>query len=181
MGSTVARIAINICRILSVVALLRAVERLLPPHKTIFNSQFSILNSPGLSPSDDIPEENVRDGIVPKLDLIATEADFEAVLNLTEPLYRHACHILSILPATDVQQREPTPQKALFDALPLAFNRQEALHEAKRIGMGSDTLDSHLRRILEKGVIQKNARGELYSRPSNARHPNPLYNVHVCV
>ena len=160
MRSTVARIAINICRILSVVALLRATEKLLPPHKTIFNSQFSIFKCPGLSPSDDIPEENVRDGIVPKLDLIATEADFEAVLNLTEPLYRHACHILSILPATDVQQREPTPQEALFDALPLAFNRQEALHEAKRIGMGTDTLDSHLRRMLEKGVIQKNARGE---------------------
>ena len=160
MRSTVARIAINICRILSVVALLRATEKLLPPHKTIFNSQFSIFKCPGLSPSDDIPEENVRDGIVPKLDLTATEADFEAVLNLTEPLYRHACHILSILPATDVQQREPTPQEALFDALPLAFNRQEALHEAKRIGMGTDTLDSHLRRMLEKGVIQKNARGE---------------------
>lgn len=160
MRSTVARIAINICRILSVVALLRATEKLLPPHKTIFNSQFSIFKCPGLSPSDDIPEENVRDGIVPKLDLIATEADFEAVLNLTEPLYRHACHILSILPATDVQQREPTPQEALFDALPLAFNRQEALREAKRIGMGTDTLDSHLRRMLEKGVIQKNARGE---------------------
>ena len=151
MRSTVARIAINICRILSVV---------LPPHKTIFNSQFSIFKCPGLSPSDDIPEENVRDGIVPKLDLTATGADFEAVLNLTEPLYRHACHILSILPATDVQQREPTPQEALFDALPLAFNRQEALREAKRICMGTDTLDSHLRRMLEKGVIQKNARGE---------------------
>ena len=160
MRSTVARIAINICRILSVVALLRATEKLLPPHKTIFNSQFSIFKCPGLSPSDDIPEENVRDGIVPKLDLTATGADFEAVLNLTEPLYRHACHILSILPATDVQQREPTPQEALFDALPLAFNRQEALREAKRIGMGTDTLDSHLRRMLEKGVIQKNARGE---------------------
>ena len=175
MRSTVARIAINICRILSVVALLRAVEKLLPPHKTIFNSQFSILNSPGLSPSDDIPEENVRDGIVPKLDLIATEADFEAVLNLTEPLYRHACHILSILPATDVQQREPTPQEALFDALPLAFNRQEALHEAKRIGMGTDTLDSHLRRMLEKGVIQKSARGEyIFTAKQRQKPQSPL-------
>ena len=46
MRSTVARIAINICRILSVVALLRATEKLLPPHKTIFNSQFSISNAP---------------------------------------------------------------------------------------------------------------------------------------
>ncbi len=158
MRSTVARIAINICRILSVVALLRAVEKLLPPH----NCQLSLVNCQlsTLSPSDDIPEENVRDGIVPKLDLIATEADFEAVLNLTEPLYRHACQILSILPAPDVLRREPTPQEALFDALPLAFNRQEALHEAKKIGMGTDTLDSHLRRMLEKGVIQKNARGE---------------------
>lgn len=175
MRSTVARIAINICRILSVVALLRATEKLLPPHKTIFNSQFSIFKCPGLSPSDDIPEENVRDGIVPKLDLTATEADFEAVLNLTEPLYRHACHILSILPATDVQQREPTPQEALFDALPLAFNRQEALHEAKRIGMGTDTLDSHLRRMLEKGVIQKNARGEyIFTAKQRQTSQSPL-------
>lgn len=175
MRSTVARIAINICRILSVVALLRATEKLLPPHKTIFNSQFSISKCPGLSPSDDIPEENVRDGIVPKLDLIATEADFEAVLNLTEPLYRHACHILSILPATDVQQREPTPQEALFDTLPLAFNRQEALHEAKRIGMGTDTLDSHLRRMLEKGVIQKNARGEyIFTAKQRQTSQSPL-------
>ena len=48
MRSSVARIAINICRIASVVAFLRSVESLLTP-QAILDSQFSILNCPGLS------------------------------------------------------------------------------------------------------------------------------------
>ena len=88
MRSSVARIAINICRIASVVAFLRSVESLLIP-QAILDSQFSILNCPGLSPAPEIPEENVRDGIVPSLELRIDDNDFQAVLSLVEPLYRH--------------------------------------------------------------------------------------------
>ena len=65
---------------------------------------------------------------------------------------------------------------------PLAFNRQEALHEAKRIGMGTDTLDSHLRRMLEKGVIQKNARGEyIFTAKQRQTAPIPfIMYMYVC-
>lgn len=86
MRSSVARIAINICRIASVVAFLRSVESLLIP-QAILDSQFSILNCPGLSPAPEIPEENVRDGIVPSLELRIDDDDFQAVLSLVEPLY----------------------------------------------------------------------------------------------
>ena len=75
MRSSVARIAINICRIASVVAFLRSVESLLIP-QAILDSQFSILNCPGLSPAPEIPEENVRDGIVPSLELRINADDF---------------------------------------------------------------------------------------------------------
>ncbi|WP_165154747.1 DUF3987 domain-containing protein [Parabacteroides sp. ZJ-118] len=168
MRSTVVRIAINACRILSVVALLRAVERLLPPQQTLPNAQFSILKIPGLSPSEEIPEENVRDGIVPKLDLRVTDEDFESVMSLVEPLYRHSCHILGYLPSVELVPQQATPLESLFKALPLEFCRKQAAQEAEKNGISPNTLDSCLRRMVEKGTLVRNGRGE-YAFASRVR------------
>ena len=169
MRSSVARIAINICRIASVVAFLRSVESLLIP-QAILDSQFSILNCPGLSPAPEIPEENVRDGIVPSLELRIDDDDFKAVLSLVEPLYRHSAGILSLLPSDEVpRSRTPTPQEALFAALPLSFNRQQALEEAERNNIPTATLDTCLKRMQERGSLEKNGRGE-YSFGGRVTH-----------
>ena len=169
MRSSVARIAINICRIASVVAFLRSVESLLIP-QAILDSQFSILNCPGLSPAPEIPEENVRDGIVPSLELRIDDDDFKAVLSLVEPLYRHSAGILSLLPSDEVpRSRTPTPQEALFAALPLSFNRQQALEEAERNNIPTATLDTCLKRMQERGTLEKNGRGE-YSFGDRVTH-----------
>lgn len=169
MRSSVARIAINICRIASVVAFLRSVESLLIP-QAILDSQFSILNCPGLSPAPEIPEENVRDGIVPSLELRINDDDFQAVLSLVEPLYRHSAGILSLLPSDEVpRSRTPTPQEALFAALPLSFNRQQALEEAERNNIPTATLDTCLKRMQERGTLEKNGRGE-YSFGDRVTH-----------
>lgn len=169
MRSSVARIAINICRIASVVAFLRSVESLLIP-QAILDSQFSILNCPGLSPAPEIPEENVRDGIVPSLELRIDDDDFQAVLSLVEPLYRHSAGILSLLPSDEVpRSRTPTPQEALFAALPLSFNRQQALEEAERNNIPTATLDTCLKRMQERGTLEKNGRGE-YSFGDRVTH-----------
>lgn len=169
MRSSVARIAINICRIASVVAFLRSVESLLIP-QAILDSQFSILNCPGLSPAPEIPEENVRDGIVPSLELRINDDDFQAVLSLVEPLYRHSAGILSLLPSDEVSRsRTPTPQEALFAALPLSFNRQQALEEAERNNIPTATLDTCLKRMQERGTLEKNGRGE-YSFGGRVTH-----------
>ena len=169
MRSSVARIAINICRIASVVAFLRSVESLLIP-QAILDSQFSILNCPGLSPALEIPEENVRDGIVPSLELRIDDNDFQAVLSLVEPLYRHSAGILSLLPSDEVpRSRTPTPQEALFAALPLSFNRQQALEEAERNNIPTATLDTCLKRMQERGTLEKTGRGE-YSFGDRVTH-----------
>lgn len=169
MRSSVARIAINICRIASVVTFLRSVESLLIP-QAILDSQFSILNCPGLSPAPEIPEENVRDGIVPSLELRINDDDFQAVLSLVEPLYRHSAGILSLLPSDEVpRSRTPTPQEALFAALPLSFNRQQALEEAERNNIPTATLDTCLKRMQERGTLEKNGRGE-YSFGDRVTH-----------
>lgn len=171
MRSTVARIAINTCRILSVVALLRAVEKLLPSPKTASPRSTipcHLSTLPNLSPSAEIPEENVQDGIVPKLDLRVTDEDFESVLSLIEPLYRHSCHILGYLPSVELTPQQATPLESLFKALPLEFSRKQAVEEAQKNGISPNTLDTQLRRMVEKGVLVKNGRGE-YAFSSRVR------------
>ncbi len=169
MRSAVARIAINTCRILSTVALLRALEKFLPPQQKIFNSQFSIFNSPGLSPAPEIPIENIKDGIVPKLDLRVTDEDFQAVLTLIEPLYRHSSYVLGFLPTSEAIPVQTSPEQALFNALPMMFCRRQAVEEAAKNGIPEKTLDSSLKRMLEKGTLIKTARGEY------------AFSSHVCV
>ena len=169
MRSAVARIAINTCRILSIVALLRALEKFLPPQQKIFNSQFSIFNSPGLSPAPEIPIENIKDGIVPKLDLRVTDEDFQAVLTLIEPLYRHSSYVLGFLPTSEAVPVQISPEQALFNALPMMFCRRQAVEEAAKNGIPEKTLDSSLKRMLEKGTLIKTARGEY------------AFSSHVCV
>ena len=180
MKSTVARIAINLCRILGVVALLRALDTLLPVGKKdavtrpCYDDITSLLSKcPGLSPDPDIPQENIHDGVVPKYRLTATDADFQAVLSLAEPLYFHACHVLSLLPAIETP-RQPVRTTATFlDRLPDRFTRQVAIDEAQRCGLLLNTLDSLLTRMVDKGVLRRTQRGE-YEFASRMR-------THVCV
>lgn len=166
MKSTVARIAINLCRILSVIALLRSLTSLLPSEgrSREENSYEDItrllMTCPGLTPDPRIPPENIRDGVIPQFCLTVSEDDFRAVLSLANPLYQHACHVLSLLPATETVHQPGWPQGAFFDRLPNRFTRQGALEEAKRCGIARNTIDSQLKRLTEKGLLLKTQRGE---------------------
>lgn len=168
MKSAVARIAINICRIIGIVALMRSLEALLmatdgigriAAEKPADDLVKALKSCPGLLPSPHIPHENVQDGVVPQFDLTVSSDDFHAVLSLTEPLYLHSCHILSFLPAGDSMQQK-TSQEAFLDLLPLNFTRSQALQAGERYGIPANTLDSLLKRMLNKGQLVKSGRGE---------------------
>lgn len=140
MNSSVVRLAISALRILMVVALLRAEEE-------------------GTArPAADIPADNVKDGIVQRWDLRPTEADFEAVLSLVEPLYLHATHILSFLTPQEVQSRGSASRDMLFASLPTPFSRQQLLAEAAKMGIPEGTALTWLKRFLAKGIV-RNADG----------------------
>lgn len=166
MKSAVTRIAVNICRIMSVIALLRSLESLLPgggrkcgqPQENIVRT---LLTCPGLTPSARTPQENITDGIVPQFELTIRTDDFHAVLSLVEPLYRHACHILSFLPTgASTMQSASTPPEALFDRLPLRFTRNEAIREGEQAGIPAGSMDSMLKRMTERGQLVRLGRGE---------------------
>lgn len=169
MKSTVARIAINACRIMSIVALLRSLDAWLMSSaaedagatgKTADLAVQALMSCPGLSPSPCIPQENVQDGVVPQFDLTVSDEDFQAVLSLVEPLYRHSCHVLSFLPANDALQPQDMPPEAFLDLLPLCFTRSQAIEESAKCGIPPNTLDSLLKRMTDKGQLVKTGRGE---------------------
>lgn len=170
MKSTVARIAINLCRMMSIVALLRSLDRLLMEGAEGDIVQ-ALISCPGLSPSADTPAENVYDGVVSQFDLVVNDADFHAILSLAEPLYRHSCHILSFLPAVDAVQQSQARQEAFLDLLSLHFTRTEALQAGARCGVPQNTIDSLLKRMTEKRQLAKNGRGE-YEYTARIRSKN---------
>lgn len=165
MKSAVTRIAINIFRIISIIALLRSLESLLPGGERSGEPQENIvrtlLDCPGLTPSAHIPQENIADGIVPQFNLSIRTDDFYAVLALVEPLYRHACHILSLLPAgTPTTPSANMTPETLFDCLPLRFTRNEAIDKGEQVGVPAGSVDSLLKRMTERGQLVKVGRGE---------------------
>lgn len=142
MSSSVARLAINICRIMEVVAMLRAME------------QGEITASPYVSPDPHTATDNLKDHIVSRWDLLIASDDFHAVLSLAESLYRHTTHILSFLPNTEVTSRGNADRDALVDSMEEEFTRASFLQKAGEMGIKSETASTWLKRM------QKHAGGK---------------------
>ncbi len=149
MKSSVARESINLLRVASVVALMRAIE-----------------TGRGITPDPAIPAENVEDGLCPRHILAVTDDDLEAVLSLAEPLYRNACRVLTLLPDTAVPGRRLSPPEALLQSLPMAFTRTEAVELAERFGIQTCTIDSMLSRMVARGQLQRTDKGKYVFNPA---------------
>ena len=129
MNSSVVRMAINIGRILSIVALLRITGEC----EEAGDFAASLRKSPRLTPDSQICADNIKDGIITRWDLSIQEDDFQAVLSLAEPMYLHAVHILSFLPANEVKNRGMADQERLFITLDTGFTYQSLLEEAEKL------------------------------------------------
>lgn len=147
MTSSVARMGINLCRIMSVVAMLRTLE-----------------NPSLIRPSNTNCKENIADGTVSQWDVEMTDADFHAVLAIMEPLYRHTLHILSFLPSTEIRRRVNADCDMLFDSLGDSFSRAQLLERACEMGIKQNTACSWLRRLLNRHVIEKVEKNGSYMR-----------------
>ena len=135
MSSSVARMAVNICRIATIVGVLRG----------------------NLTPDAELPADNLKDGIVTRWDIHLSPADFEAVIGLVEPLYLHAAHILSFLPPTEINRRANADRDSFFNGLPPTFSRTELLEHAAETGINANTAQSWLRRLVKHGAVEETA------------------------
>ena len=154
MSSSVARLAINICRIMEVVAMLRVLE------------QGEIASSPHVSPDRGTSPDNLKDRIITLWDLYITPDDFHAVLSLAESLYRHTTHILSFLPKTEVTSRGNADRDALVGSMEEEFTRASFLQKAEAMGIKPETASTWLKRMQKHGLVESVDGKGTYHKPT---------------
>lgn len=142
MKSSVTRLAVNILRLMSIVAFLRNMEE---------ERKFL--------PAEDIPAENIADGTATRFTYHIEERDFQAVLALIRPLYQHSAYILSLLPEVETVQHKMKSVDVLTAQLGMEFTSMEALDAANAMGICANTLKSHLKRLTQEGIIRRTKRG----------------------
>ena len=152
MRSFIARLAVNICRIMSTIAMLRVLE-IPQPYQLKSSDRYAPV------PDKEIPADNVKDGIITRWDITITPEDFKAVLGLVKPLYRHATHILSFLPSSEIPHRANADRDAFFDALGDEFTRTQLTEQATAMGIKTNTALSWLRRLVKKGLFAMKEKG----------------------
>ena len=136
MSSSVVRLAVNACRMMSVVAILRSLE-----------------DSSLVKPDTHISSDNLKDRIIPRWDMVITDDDFNAVLALVEPLYLHATHILSFLVPSVVKSRGTADRDMLFAGMEDEFTRQQLLEKAHGRGIPETTALTWLKRLTKQGAL----------------------------
>ena len=152
MRSFIARLAVNICRIMSTIAMLRVLE-IPQPYQLKSSDRYAPV------PDKEIPTDNVKDGIITRWDITITPEDFKAVLGLVKPLYRHATHILSFLPSSEIPHRANADRDAFFDALGDEFPSAQLTEQATAMGIKPNTALSWLRRLVKKGLFVMKEKG----------------------
>ena len=162
MSSSIARLAVNTCRIMAEVAMIRALECDQP-------YQFKNSSIHLLTPDKEIATDNIKDGIITRWDVTITAEDFKAVLELVTPLYRHATHILSFLPSTEVKHRANADRDALFEAMGNQFTRAQVSEQATIMKIKPNTAFGWLNRLIKKGLFTNADDKGIYTR------------THVCV
>ena len=162
MSSSIARLAVNTCRIMAEVAMIRALECDQP-------YQFKNSSIHLLTPDKEIATDNIKDGIITRWDVTITAEDFKAVLELVIPLYRHATHILSFLPSTEVKHRANADRDALFEAMGNQFTRAQLSEQATIMKIKPNTAFGWLNRLIKKGLFTNADDKGIYTR------------THVCV
>ena len=154
MSSSVARLAVNICRIMEVVAMLRVLE------------SEKLTASPYLKPDNEIPDDNLKDGIITRWDMSIGPDDFHTVLGLVESLYRHTTHILSFLPGTEIVRRSNSDRDALLQSMDLKFSRTSFLQKAGEMGVKPATASTWLKRLVKHGIIESVDGNGTYRKPT---------------
>jgi hypothetical protein len=164
--SAVARIAINVLRMMNIVALLRALDPLLmEPDEATFTRQTENLlpylrARPLVQPMLGASAENQQDGIVSALTVGILPEDYEAVLQLSQVLYRHSTETLLLFPEAKQPQRPMTKKEQLLSMLPLRFTKQEAVRIGACIGFSERIIGTYLQRLTNNGTLQRIAQGE---------------------
>jgi len=112
---------------------------------------------------------NVRDGVVSKFRPTVNDEDFDAILALVEPFYRHAEHALMSLPQEAFDMRSASPQERFLGELPMTFTRQQSIEIGEKFGLSAKQVEYFIDKLINKGTLERKERG-VYSFKGTKRN-----------
>ena len=148
MSASLVRLAVNIIRIMSVIAVLRRIEQC----------------GVSFAPAADTTSENIKDGIISSCEVCISNDDFEACLSLAEPLYLHATHIISFIEHNEVKNKNISDRERLLDMMDDEFSRSQWLDKVEVMGVPLNTANTWLRRLIKSGVVVKGEKRGTYKK-----------------
>lgn len=154
--SVVARLAINLMRLMSVATLLRALDGLLMDETREVTPEGvrSVLLQSGLAQvPTDVSVENTSDRITPRLRLGITDDDMDAFLGLSGALYEHSVYTMELVPKEEVRKSEMSSAERFKASLPLEFDLKKAYALGEEVGLKQVTVRSYLSRLVKKEVL----------------------------
>ena len=155
MNSYVVRLPIDLLRMLSVVALLRAVEPTYLHIEQQGEPPRQLLYEPSLmEPTDGVNQGHRRRAVGSGYVVYASDDDFRQVLAMAEPLFEHALHVLSMLEATEMARRTLSEQDKLFADAAEEFTTNELSQMAQDRGLNPGTARNWVSRWLRNGLIE---------------------------
>jgi hypothetical protein len=155
--SIVARLAINLLRMMSIETLLRVFDGLLMDEARAISPEAvrgELMQSELAVVPADVSSENALDRITPRWELHISEPDFQGMLSLAESLYEHAVYTLSLIPKEEVHVSEKTPAERFRTSLPVDFELKEAYALGAEFGIKESTVRGYLARLVKKKVLE---------------------------
>ena len=163
MDAFLRRLAINLLRMMSIVALLRATEGTVDWSGQAPSTTPLLQCNPALLSFD---SDAVQDGHSQGQSYILyiTQDDFEAMLAMVEPLFSHSQHILSMLSGQSVNRRPSYEKSDVFASLDDEFTTEQMAAEAERRDISRSVYRHWIGSWKKNGLIELNGSRGYYRK-----------------
>jgi len=92
--------------------------------------------------------------------LVCSDTDFQIAMEMVKVLLQHAAYVFRQLPqVAQNQTQNSNPRMALFEALPLQFDRPQYLAAASRLHIPESTADKQIIRFCNAGLLVRHTHG----------------------
>ncbi len=102
--------------------------------------------------------------------LVCSDTDFQIAMEIVKVLLQHAAYVFRQLPqVAQNQTQNSNPRMALFEALPLQFDRPQYLAVASRLHIPESTADKQITRFCNAGLLVRHTHGR-YEKKSQIEY-----------
>jgi hypothetical protein len=99
--------------------------------------------------------------------LICSDTDFQIAMEIVKVLLQHATFVFHQLPQAATTAQTTNPKMALFQALPMQFDRTKYIEVAAQLQIPESTANKQIARFCNAGLLTRQAQGSYTKNVNN--------------